>query len=309
MISGDKNTLYFIGNGFDLFHEDVKSKFIHFYSWLNLKDKKHEQFASKMESIFPQSYIHGNWLWTDFEKSLGDFNIDRVHHNFAGIEKDRFYDEEYQKQAANYVHEPFSKISLYLKEWAEQIDIEKVKPLLPIGKESQYLTFNYTLLLEEVYKISPDQILHIHNSIKDDEPLIVGHDKPFPQYFDDTENINIQKSQEYLAHEITTLRKPVNSIINEHKKYFDSLEHITKVIIFGHSLSKIDLPYFREVLYHVHDNAEWYFTVYDDETKERYKSIIDYYVRFFNNPRVYGINQYKNKIKIENCKYIDISEL
>ena len=52
LMSGDNNTLYFIGNGFDLFHKGVKSKFIHFYSWLNLKDEEHEKFASNMESIF-----------------------------------------------------------------------------------------------------------------------------------------------------------------------------------------------------------------------------------------------------------------
>lgn len=87
MIKGDKNTLYFIGNGFDLFHKGVKSKFIHFYSWLNLKDEEHEQFASKMESIFPHSGAHGNWLWPQFEEALGKFNIDQVHTTFAGKER------------------------------------------------------------------------------------------------------------------------------------------------------------------------------------------------------------------------------
>lgn len=75
LMSGDNNTLYFIGNGFDLFHKGVKSKFIHFYSWLNLKDEEHEKFASNMESIFPQSGIHGNWLWTQFEEALGCFDV------------------------------------------------------------------------------------------------------------------------------------------------------------------------------------------------------------------------------------------
>ncbi len=309
MLRGDKNTLYYIGNGFDLFHDNVKSKFIHFYSWLNLKDKDHEQFASMMERIYPDSGIHGNLLWTDFEESLGNFNIDKVHQIFAGKEEDGFFDEGYQKRAANIVHDTFSNISIYLKEWAKQIDIEKVKPLLTLGREIRYLTFNYTLLLEKVYKISPDYILHIHNSIEDDEPLIVGHDKPFPQYFDDTENTNIQKSQENLAKEITMIKKPVDQVIKRHRDFFNSLGNITKIIVFGHSLSSIDMPYFKEVLYHVHDNAEWYFTVYNDEAKEKYKSIVDHFISYFNNPKVCGVSQYKNKIKFENCKYIVISEI
>ena len=309
LISGDKDTLYFIGNGFDLFHKGVKSKFIHFYSWLNLKDEEHELFASKMESIFPHSGAHGNWLWTQFEEALGNFNVDQVHNTFAGKEKDGFFDEDFQQRAANYVREPFSKISLYLKEWAQQINIESVKPILPIGKESQYLTFNYTLLLENVYKICQEQIWHIHNSIRDYEPLITGHNQPFPEYFDEIENINIQKSQENLAHEITKLTKPVDNIINEHKEYFDSLEHITKVIVFGHSLSKIDLPYLRNVVYNVRDNAQWVFTVYDNSAKENCEKVVRYFNDYFNDPKVIGVSQYKNKIIPQNCNYISINEL
>lgn len=309
MIKGDKNTLYFIGNGFDLFHKGVKSKFIHFYSWLNLKDEEHEQFASKMESIFPHSGAHGNWLWTQFEEALGKFNIDQVHTTFAGKEKDGFFDEDYQQRAAEYVHEPFSKISLYLKEWAQQINIESVKPILPLGKESQYLTFNYTLLLENVYKIPQKQIWHVHNCIRDNEPLIAGHNQPFPKYFDEIENINIQKSLENLAHEITKLTKPVDNIINEHKEFFDSLEHITKVIVFGHSLSKIDCPYFKEVIHHVRDNAQWVFTVYDNSAKENCEKVVRYFNDYFNDPKVIGVSQYKNKIIPQNCNYISINEL
>lgn len=308
-IRGDKNTLYFIGNGFDLFHKSVKSKFIHFYSWLNLKSEKHEQFASKMERIFPQSGVHGNLLWTDLEESLGNFDIDKVQQDFSGIEKDGFYDEEYQERAANYVHAQFSKLLSYLKEWAKQIKIKKVTPILPIGKESQYLTFNYTLLLEEVYKINPNQILHIHNSIKDDEPLVVGHNKTFSKYFDDVENVNIQNSKEKLAKEIAKIRKPVDEIIEAHKQYFESLGNISKVIVFGHSLSAIDIRYFEEVLYHVCDNAKWVFVVYDENAKLRYQSIVDQYDKYLNDPNNFGVKQYKNKIKPENCDYINIDEI
>lgn len=307
-IQGDRNTLYYIGNGFDLFH-GVKTKFIHFYSWLNLKDENHEMFASKMENIFLQSSIHGNSLWTDFEKALGNFDVDMVHQSFSGIEENRIFDEAYQKRAASYVHEPFSKIASYLNEWAKQINIESVHPILPIGKESLYLSFNYTLLLENVYKICCQNIFHIHHSIQDSEPLIVGHNKEFPHFYDYTENINIQKSQENLSQEINQLKKPTSKIIGMHKKYFNSLSNITKVVVFGHSLSCIDKPYFDEVLHNVQDNAKWVFVVYDSDAKVRYQKIVYQYNKYFNDPKILGVSQYKSKIVPQNCDYISINEL
>lgn len=308
-LSGDKDTLYFIGNGFDLFHESVKSKFVHFYSWMNLKDKQHEQFVIDLENIFPESCVHGNLLWTDFEQALGQFNIESVHANFSGKEDSRIFDENYQVRAANYVHRLFARIPVYLREWAKEIDIEMVRPVLPLCKESQYLTFNYTLLLEDVYNIPSNHILHIHNSISDDKPLITGHRQGFQTYFDEFESDNERISRENLAREIIRLRKPVEDIIQSHKAYFSSLVNINKVVVFGHSLSDIDLPYFQEVIKNVQDGTKWFFTVHDDTAKSRYETLVMNCNSDFNDPKTYGVKQYKNKIRLENCNYFSIKDL
>ena len=308
-LSGDKNTLYFLGNGFDLFHETVKSKFIHFYSWLNLHDKEHEQFVLDLENIFPKSGVHGNDLWTSFEEAMGQFNIEYVHNNFAGEENSTIFDADFQNRAAKHVHEKFAQIPKYLEEWAKQIDIDSVKPMLPLNSESLYLTFNYTLLLENVYHIPSSQVLHIHNSVNNNKPLITGHGQAFPTYYDDIENCNVQKSYENLSKEIMELKKPVDDIIKKHRSFFASLDYITKVIVFGHSLSDIDKPYFKEVLYNVHDNTNWIFTFYDKVSRIRYETMIKNFNSYFTNPNAIGLSQYKNKIKPENCKYINIRNL
>ena len=308
-LKGDRNTLYFIGNGFDLFHEGVKSKFIHFYSWLNLKDKQHEQFVLDMENVFPISSIHGNMLWTSFEKALGDFDIETVHKTFAGKEIDSLFDIDYQQRAASKIRKTFNKIPIYLKEWATQICTDSIKQELSLGKESKYLTFNYTLLLEKLYHISPAQIWHIHGCIDEDKPLITGHNQDFPEYFDDTESYNDKKSLENLSEEIRSLRKPVLNIIKSNKSYFKSLSHINKVIVFGHSLSKIDYPYFREVVNNVQDNTEWIYIGYDDAARNNYETIIKHYNNYVNNPMIIGVSQYKNKMNPKNCKYIYSNEL
>ena len=308
-LSGDKNTLYFIGNGFDLFHEKVKSKFVHFYSWLNLHDKEHEQFVLDLENIFPKSGVHGNDLWTNFEEALGQFDIENVHNRFAGKEDSVVFDADYQCRAAKHVHDILAQIPYYLKEWAEQIDIDSVEPMLPLISDSQYLTFNYTLLLENVYHIPSSQILHIHNSINDKKPLITGHGSYFPAYYDDIDSYNVQKSHENLSKEIMGLKKPVDEIIKEHRAYFDALESITKVIVFGHSLSEIDKPYFKEVLHHVHDNTEWIFTVYDEASKKKFETMVKNCYSYHIDLKNIGERRYKNKMKPENCKYIYVKDL
>ena len=55
----EKETLYIIGNGFDLYH-GVKSKYKHFYCWLNLND--HEEFVNEMEMFFPRLEISSCYL-------------------------------------------------------------------------------------------------------------------------------------------------------------------------------------------------------------------------------------------------------
>ena len=303
---GDANTLYFIGNGFDLYH-NVKSKFIHFYSWLNLQDCMHEQFVADMERLFPNTGVHGNLLWMEFEKALGLFDIESVHNLFSGIEKNDEYDENYQIRSASFAHKTFAKIPVYLKEWVEQISIDTVKPVLPLGKDSIYLTFNYTRVLEEVYNIDSKKILHIHNDLKSDSPLIFGHITDFPAYYDEVENHNIQKSYENLSKEIAGIKKPVQDIIEKNQEFFKSLGQINRVVIFGHSLSTIDRAFFMEALHHVHDNANWFFMYYDDSVKYQYESLVNYYSLY--NESTCGDNRYKNKMKPENCRFISVANM
>ncbi len=309
-LCGDKNTLYFIGNGFDLFH-GLKTKFIHFYSWLNLEDEEHEQFVMDMENIFSQSGDHGNLLWTDFEEALGRCDIQSVHTAYAGKEDNIIYDTAYQHRAGRFVHSVFEKIPIYLKEWAMQIDTKSIKQKMNIGKESLYLTFNYTRILEDVYQIAPSKIWHIHGDVKNDSPLITGHNNDYPYYFDEIGSDNLKISCEALSREAQSLFKPVQTIIRTNQDFFNSLNRINKVIVFGHSLSAIDMPYFKQVVYHVQDDTKWFFIVHDDKTKDKYMDIVASLCNYFdsNKSMIVGLGQYQNKIKAENCKYINIKDI
>ena len=298
-----KTTLYYIGNGFDLFH-GLRTKFIHFYSWLNLKDDEHEKFAYDMECIFPRVGIHGNWLWTDFEKSLGEIDVDYIHDKYSGKEKDIFYDEEYQERAAHHLRDVTSRIPYYLSEWLKETYYPCVKnDALHLHPESRYLSFNYTSLLEDVYKIPKDQVLHIHGNINSQKPLTTGHIVQFPDKDEDPQSYNMEKSWQNITQEANNLRKPVDKIIKENKQFFTSLSDIKNIVIFGHSLSSIDRQYFKEVVQHVHDNARWYFVCINDIVQNSYHQLVRRYHEKLN--REYRGNElFGRKIIPENCEYL-----
>ena len=298
------NTLYFIGNGFDLFH-GLKTKFIHFYSWLNLKDYEHEQFAYDLECLFPCSGIHGNWLWTDFEKALGGIDVDYIHEQYSGKEKDAFCDEEYQNRAAHYLRHVTKRIPNYLKEWLKESYHPCVKnDTLHLNPESRYLSFNYTMLLEDVYNIPSDNVLHIHGSIKNVNPLTTGHFVYFPDKDEDPKSYNIERSWQNITQEANSLRKPVEKIIKDNKLFFTSLSNIKNIVIFGHSLSKIDRQYFTEVVKNVYEDARWYFVCFNENAQMQYQQLVYRYYEKYNHE--YGL--LSRKMIPDNCKYLIINK-
>ena len=300
----EAKTLYFIGNGFDRYHH-LQTCFKHFCCWLTLKGGDYEQFVNEMEHLFPFSDMHGNLLWKDFEDTLGRYDINHIHNLLSGnAESD--CDDTYQKQAAEKIHNTFSKIPVYLKKWIESIELSSVSEKLPLSKASRYLTFNYTLLLENVYHIPAHQICHIHNSIKDNAPLITGHKNYFSMSGISLPDYNEEKSWENIANEVNSLEKPTSRIIKQHQDFFDSLKEITHVIVFGHSLSIVDLPYFTETIHHVSDDTSWHFFVYDNQTQEHYQELIQHY----NNRANTWINEdkYRRKMMLDNCNFFNITD-
>ena len=304
-INGPENkTLFFIGNGFDLFH-GVKSRFKDFRNWLDSKGDQYEKFVYQMEELFPLSDKHGNLLWADFESALGKIDIAEIHTKYSGALNDDIYDEEYQKRAARHFRDIVSQIPVYLNEWARDMNLTKVTPKLELSKDSLYLTFNYTLLLEQLYQIPQCQILHIHGSIDNQKPLITGHRESFSMNGIDIRNNNIEKSYQLISDEAESLRKPVDELIDANMSYFKSLGHIQNVVVFGHSLSMIDMPYFKEVLHHVGDDAKWFFTYIDDVERNKAQEIVSCHNQSLH--KVIGMDRYAKKMKEENCKYINLN--
>ena len=68
-------TLYIIGNGFDLAH-GMATRYSDFKRWLIKKGRI--DVIQELQSAFPAQKENDFLLWSDFEKALGLYDIDKV---------------------------------------------------------------------------------------------------------------------------------------------------------------------------------------------------------------------------------------
>ena len=172
-----------------------------------------------------------------------------------------------------------SKLRQKFKNWVESISISDSHSIFKIRKDSVFLTFNYTKTLEVLYNIDESQICHIHGKVGDKE-LIFGHDWEHNITFDSLNDININQSNqeqefnrrifdEFKDQIINPLKKnPINII--ENTPFFYELENlkIKNIIVLGHSLSNVDIPYFEEIYERV-NNVKWFISFYNEEDRKK----------------------------------------
>ena len=119
-------------------------------------------------------------------------------------------------------------------------------------------------MFEDAYQIKTDNILHIHETIIENRPLVVGYGDAIFEYDDyvpDEDIIDVELIKNLLSHNC----KPVGAILKETKpkEWFKGLNEIESVIVYGHSCSRVDKPYFQKVAESIKDNANWRFYVHD----------------------------------------------
>lgn len=267
--------LYVIGNGFDLAH-GMKTSYEDFHHWLS---ENGESIAvHRLECLYP-NIKNQIGRWCDLESVLGS----------VSLKKAIDYDKNYQ-DCPDEVNGEDSSHNAYrcgenlrnvvdilpclLRDWITSISTKDVTQLFEMDNNAKFLSFNYTRTLEDVYHIKKDNVLHIHETAIGSRPLVVGYgDALFDddKYVPDDENVDIELIKNILSHN----RKPVDAILKEPKpkEWFEDLNEIASVIVYGHSCSKVDKPYFQKVAESVKDNAIWHFYVYD---KGQNKSIVKF---------------------------------
>lgn len=293
------NSLFVIGNGFDLGHE-LKTSYEHFHEYLQDKypDSNCEEFiqpevvimnhgeeaCKEVDCISFLMRIIANTIgdeWNDIETTLGVLDFSEWF-DYLEYELDREGDIDFWKQA--YLNEdiasnlvlPSTKITEYFSEWIDTIEIDNISPkwdfVKLVDRDSDFfLTFNYTKTLELIYHVK--NICHIHG--EQGGELLFGHGNDNDHYEDNkTRYIGSENSLKDI-HE--RLRKNTTKAINDNQDFFNCVsKSVDKIYSYGFSFSKVDKIYIQEICNRVStDNITWYLHDHEDvEHRQRYKEVI-----------------------------------
>lgn len=271
-IDKKRPVLFIIGNGYDLAH-GMKTSYENFHEWLS---ENGESIAvRRLEFLYP-NIKNQIGRWCDLESALGSISLRKA------IDYDKNYQDcSDEVNGENSSHDAYccgenlkSVVDILpslLSDWIASISTKDVTQQFKIDDNAKFLSFNYTRTLEDVYHIKKDNVLHIHETVINNRPLVVGYvDALFEkeEFVPNDDTIDVTLVKNILSHN----RKPVDVILQEPKpkEWFKSLNQVESVVVYGHSCSKVDKPYFQKVAESIKGNALWHFYVHD---KSKNKSI------------------------------------
>lgn len=298
-------SLYIIGNGFDI-HHNMPTSYKAFYRWLH--EKSYYRVFTLIERIYGGA--DATW-WNDFENSLGememyDYAQNQTRENYPNFSSDEFrdadwYDAEYS--AENEFDEMLQAVKGSFSEWINSLPLADESKKVPIEKtDSYFITFNYTLTLEKLYRIPANQIWHIHGQVNGSDEYILGHGKnrnvlekelldqePSPDpsssseeiesFYRDNSDFIFDRVKDTVVQKLASIQKPVQDIIARNAARFDALRDVEKIMIYGHSLCGIDMPYIERIINNLtnFDKVRWEFAYYSEQDKTRIVDFISKY--------------------------------
>lgn len=258
--------LYIIGNGFDLAH-DMRTSYEDFHQWL--LDNGESSAVNRIESLY-LNITNNEGRWCDVESALGSITLEEAINYDRNYQEcpDEIYCEDSSHEAYRCGENLKNVVDILpglLRDWVASISTKDISPKFEIIKDAKFLSFNYTRTLEDAYQIKTDNILHIHETIIENRPLVVGCGEALFDEANDyplgRDDVDIQIIRNILSHS----KKPVEAILKEPKPktWFGNLNEVTSVVVFGHSCSKVDKPYFETVAESIQTDAYWQFYVHD----------------------------------------------
>ena len=257
ILTEEQETLVIIGNGFDLAH-GIKSKYSHFKEWLI--ENNNDRLVSLLEIFFSNSRD----VWSSLEETFGEYDV----YSILDICKpDKEFDFDHSLSSSARVEDApsavFTPVLDEFKEtfhdWVDQIDISNVHDILPLSPYSKYLSFNYTDTLETVYHIPNENVIHIHGYRKSNGEYIIGHNNLQDPHdaWDDSNWLFENNALEYVVDQMNGFAKDYPSNIKHYSTFFESLNDVKLIGIYGHSLGEIDWPYFEKIVSIVGANTPW----------------------------------------------------
>lgn len=296
------NKLFIIGNGFDLAH-DLKTTYDDFRDYLlsNHPEINMKEFIAPEAEQQPDGGINydetevlsmlfylineaesNTEKWCNIESSLGrlDFSVafdghDDILDKDGGID---FFKTVYQNEDRSYdLVFPTVAIQELFSQWINTIDISLTKPIedfrILLSGNDNFLTFNYTETLEQVYQVKKENICHIHG--KQNEQIFFGHgnSENYTNYYQK----NYIGSEDNLTLIDEQLRKKTELALENNLDFFTNIENFDIGVIYSHgfSFSGVDEVYLIEICNRiVTENIVWYFNDNDTSKHKSYEDIL-----------------------------------
>ncbi len=302
--------LYIIGNGFDMYH-DLNTSYKSFGLFLKKKysdvyDLLVEHYGFTDLAHFGKERLQ-DLLWSEFETNLSQLNVETVleaHADSIAVPgSPDFRDRDWHtfEIEMEMILEKLT-VELYkaFKEFILSVKFPTHEPsrLINLDRNALYLNFNYTNTLQHYYDIPTGNILYIHRKAEIDGPdLILGHgidpkefeEKPeqppedlsdedyerWMDYMSGKYDLSFELGKQKIMQYFNETFKGTDRIIIDNSKFFNKLSDIDDVIIIGHSLSPVDLPYIKEVKKFINQNSRWTVTYHSEEDKNNHLNTLE----------------------------------
>lgn len=309
LIGKSSKTLYIIGNGFDI-HHGLDTWYSSF--GLFLQNEYPVIYESLINYIGMPELDSENedtlkaQEWNEFEVSIANLYYDEIIEEHSEYAASPLSDDFHKDLGAieYYVSEIRDNLTIHLfeafKKFINQVDYPFINQFkeLRIKSHAKFFNFNYTRSLQEYYSIPNSSILYIHNQADTDEVLVLGHgfepdtftpeepimppgltDEQQQEWIDhqsDMFDISVEFGKNALLKYFEQSFKDSNAIIEEKEQYFESLQTIERVIIFGHSLAPVDERYIQKIHSKVSSKCKWFvFYRNDSEIPEKKERMIE----------------------------------
>ncbi|WP_059018470.1 bacteriophage abortive infection AbiH family protein [Vibrio coralliirubri] len=247
-------TLVIIGNGFDR-QNGLPTSYGHFY-------KKYNKRLGEYFVYFPEFF--DDQAWSSFEENLAVFDEDNFRESAAWlpsvddmIESSK-YVNGYNDEISQKTDELVGEIRTAFTTWIRSVDAKDAMRFMEFPKGCKFISFNYTSTLQDVYFVSDEDVLHIHGKARRD--VIFGHGigngyQSSSMALNDDEPW-FEEAHQTLASVTDKFHKPVHDILEEHRDSLEGYGDVTKIIVIGHSINDIDIPYLKCIL-SAYPNAVW----------------------------------------------------
>lgn len=265
--------LYILGNGFDLAHK-LKTSYDAYRSFIKDNLKNHPDWH-----IILDYYPENHKFWCDAEKHVCAID----YKNFVNLKK--IWNMTFLDDLLSKIHQSFELFIL-----SAESEISKKQPIFELDTKSIFMTFNYTSVLENLYKVDKKDVMHLHNKAEDAamkqyfgiaaNDCILGHSTRPNEYVFYADSI-VGEDHDYMVFMRKT-RKDTEKVIKENNLMFkltmlQAQNLISEVVIFGFSFSPADKEYINFVQMFLEPSKiryKAYYHVEQGETEEGAKNRI-----------------------------------